>query len=169
MSARQEHVPVGYISGLHGVQGWLKVYSYTDPVENIFEYRPWLLAHQSEHRVTDLVDAKRHGSGLIVKLEGIDDRDQAATLVGAQILVAREQLPPTDEGEYYWADLVGLQVVTDDGRELGTVERLFETGANDVMVVRGERERLIPWILGDVIDQVDLDSGCIRVRWDPEY
>lgn len=169
MSARPEQIEVGYVSGLHGVTGWVKVFSYTDPPANIFDYRPWTLSYGGSSRSIGVADTRLRGRVLIARLEGIDDRDQAAPLVGAKIFVPRDRLPPAGEGEFYWADLVGLEVVTGDGRSLGTVVRLFETGANDVLVVHGERERLIPWILGDVIDEVDLDAGRIRVHWDPDF
>ncbi|MDH3646136.1 MAG: ribosome maturation factor RimM [Gammaproteobacteria bacterium] len=169
MTARHDKLVVGRISGLHGVNGWIKVFSYTDPPNNIFEYRPWLLDGPDGLREATVVDTKQHGSVLIAKLDGVADRDNAALLVDTDILVLRKQLPPPDAGEYYWADLVGLDVITTDGELLGTVERMFETGANDVMVVTGVRERLIPWIVGDVIDEVDLSNRRIKVSWDPEF
>ena len=169
MSARHNKLVVGRVSGLHGVNGWIKVFSYTEPPDNIFVYRPWLIEHETTRREFSVVDVKQHGSVLIAKLGGVVDRDTAALLVGADIVVKREQLPPPAPGEYYWTDLVGLDVIGAGGVLLGTVERLFETGANDVMVVAGERERLIPWILGEVVDQVDLENRRITVTWDPEF
>jgi 16S rRNA processing protein RimM len=102
-------------------------------------------------------------------LPGFDDRERAATLVGQQICVGRDQMPPTEEGEYYWADLEGLRVVTTGGRELGRVDRMMETGANDVMVVSGDRERLIPFIQGQYVKRVDLEAELIEVDWDPDF
>lgn len=169
MTARCEPLKVGYISGLHGVSGWVKVFSYTDPPDNIFNYQPWSLEQGMQRRTVSLVDAKRHGSGLIARLQGIDDRDAAAPLVGATITVPRDRLPVPSAGQYYWADLVGLEVVNSDGQKLGVIQRLFETGANDVMVVTGDRQRLIPWLTGDVITDVDLVRGRITVQWDPDF
>lgn len=168
MKAR-DLVVVGRVSGLHGVRGWVKVYSYTEPREGIASYRHWTLAQRGEKHGFDVEDARRHGSRLIAKLEGIDDRDAAAALVGAEIAIDRAELPAPPAGEFYWADLIGLAVETEDGTPLGKVERLFETGANDVLVVTGERERMIPWVYGDVVTDVDLDAERIRVRWDPEF
>lgn len=165
----RDRVVLGRIAGLHGVRGWVKVHSYTEPREGLFGYRAWTLEQAGATRVVELQTGRVQGSRLIAKLAGIDDRDEAAGLVGTQISVGRDALPETGPGEYYWADLVGLEVETADGTVLGRVERLFATGANDVMVVTGERERLIPWLLGQVIEAVDLDARRIRVNWDPEF
>jgi 16S rRNA processing protein RimM len=108
------------------------------------------------------------GDGLAAKLAGLEDRDAALRLKGLQIAVPRAALPPTQSNEYYWTDLLGMQVVTVQGVSLGTVDQMMETGANDVMVVAGERERLIPFI-GDVVKTVDLAARLITVDWDPEF
>lgn len=155
---------LGYLSGLHGVQGWFKVYSYTDPRENIFSYSPWRVGE----RTFQVEQGRSQGKGLVVKLAGIDDRDSAAALLGAEIGVPRERLPPLPEGEYYWADLYGLRVIDTTGRELGTVDHLLETGANDVLVVKGAREYLIPLVFGPIVLAVDLQAGTLRVDWEEE-
>lgn len=165
--ATQRLIALGRVAGVYGVAGWVKVYSYTRPRENIFGYSPWRLGR--EHRPYALEGGRAQGRGLIAKLAGCDDRDRARELVGAEIAVAREQLPPPGEDEYYWADLVGLRVVTEEGQVLGVVDYLMETGSNDVLVVRGDRERLIPFILEQVVVAVDLMAGEIRVRWDPDF
>ena len=112
---------------------------------------------------------KPHGKGLVAKLDGVVDRDQAAALMDFTVSVDRGQLPENPDGTYYWADLVGLTVTTQQGQQLGTVDYMMETGANDVMVVAGDRERLIPFVLGQVVAKVDLESGLILVDWDPEF
>ena len=117
----------------------------------------------------EVCDTRRHGKAVIARLGGYEDRDTARELVGAEIAVRRDQLAEITEGEYYWADLVGLKVVTVSGKDLGIVNHLIETGANDVLVVVGERERLIPFIRDEVVVAVDLDRGEIRVDWDPEF
>ena len=165
----QRFVTLGRISGAHGIQGWVKVHSDTSPRENIVNYSPWCL-EQGGRRERRKVNAGRvQGKGVVAKLAGCNDRDAAEALVGAVIRVPRSQLPATGPGEYYWADLVGLTVQTLDGMELGRIERLFETGSNDVMVVQGDRERLIPYIWEQVIKDVDLGQGRMRVDWDPEF
>lgn len=160
-------VLLGHISGVHGVRGWVKVHSLTEPREAIFEYQPWLLGEAQEPvRVSE---GKLHGNRLIARIEGVDDREAAEELVDRSIAVAREQLPETGAGQYYWTDLVGLRVQLENGRELGTVERLLATGANDVLVVKGERERLVPFVTGQYVKQVDLENGVIVVDWDPDF
>lgn len=164
-----ERLILGRITGLYGVRGWVKVYSYTDPRENILRYSPWQLGLGGRWREAEVQGGRVHGKGVIAKLEGCDDRDAAAGLMGAEIAIRREQLEPLEAGEFYWADLIGLTVINEDGLRLGVVDHLFETGANDVLVVRGERERLIPYAPGEIVTAVDLERGELRVRWDPEF
>ncbi len=162
-------INVGRISGVYGVKGWIRIYSFTEPRENILQYNPWQLGRAGEWRAVELLDGKRHGKGVIARIAGCDDRDAAAALIGTDIAVRREQLPQVPAGEYYWNDLIGLRVLTAAGEELGTVDHLLETGANDVLVVQGERERLIPYVPGEVVTGVDLDAGELRVDWDPDF
>lgn len=159
-------VILGRIVGLFGVKGWVKVYSYTVPPEAVLEHRHWLLDQQEGWRSLELLEGKRHGKSIIARIEGVEDRDAAAAYIGSDIGVSREQLPATAPGEYYWADLEGSKVVHKDGRELGTVDYLLETGANDVLVLKGEKERLIPFVMDKVILDVDVDKGVITVDWE---
>ena len=170
MTAGRSQAPVilGRISGLYGVRGWVKVYSYTDPREAVLEHREWLIGHDDRWRKTRVVEGKRHGKAVLARLEGVDDRDQAAALVDSDIGIAREALPEPGEGKFYWCDLEGLRVVNRDGTELGTVAYLMETGAHDVLVTGGDAERLIPFVVGDVIRGVDLAGGVIEVDWEWE-
>ena len=151
------------------MRGWVRVYSYTRPRENILGYSPWYLKGAGDWRPRELAAGRRHGKGVVARLAGCDDRDQALQLVGAEIAIRREQLPEPEAGEYYWRDLQGLRVVNRDGEMLGVVDHLIETGANDVLVVSGERERLIPFVMGQVILEVDLDAGLMRVDWDRDF
>ena len=166
---QHERVILGKIAGVYGVRGWVKVFSETKPRENIFSYTPWQIRIKGQWQTIKVVEGKPHGKGLVAHLQSYDDRDFATQLVGAEIAIYKTQLPEAAEGEYYWADLVGLKVITADGQTLGQVDHLFETGANDVLVVRGDRERLIPFVQGQYIHEVDLDAGEIRVDWDPEF
>jgi len=161
-------VTLGRISGLHGIQGWLKVFSDTRPRENILNYSPWYLKSSQGWEKWIPSSGRRQGKLVLVKLQGCNDRDAARDLMDADVAVYRSQLPATPN-EYYWADLEGLQVITDKDVDLGKVSHLFETGANDVLVVQGERERLIPWVWEQVIKDVDLQQGRIIVDWDPEF
>jgi 16S rRNA processing protein RimM len=116
-----------------------------------------------------LAVGSRHGKGVIARLADCENRDQARALMGCEIGIRRDQLPATAPGEYYWRDLQGLKVVTIEGEWLGMVDHLIETGANDVLVVKGERERLIPFVLDQVIVNVDLDKREIQVDWDKSF
>ena len=164
-----ERVNVGQVSGVYGVRGWVRVRSDCEPMEQLLAYSPWQLDRGSGWQPYVLEAGRAHGPGLVAKLATVDDREQARALVGADIAVERSQLPALTDDEYYWNDLVGLGVVTRDGRELGQVTGLMETGANDVLVVGGERERLIPYIPGQVVLCVDTRAGRIEVDWDPEF
>jgi 16S rRNA processing protein RimM len=168
-----ERIIVGRVSGLYGVKGWVKVYSFTSPSAGIFAYRPWYLRiadqKRSQSRLYEIAEHRVHGKGLIARLDGVVDRDSAEELVGAEILVDRNQFKRAESDEYYWADLVGLKTMTTDDRELGTVVGLLETGANDVLVVSGDRRRLIPFLIGTVIQKVDLESRVIIADWDPDF
>jgi 16S rRNA processing protein RimM len=168
---KQKIVPIGHISGVHGISGWVKIYSMTEPRETIFEYQPWLVGERLE--AIRVKQGKKHGKHLIAMLEKIEDRDQAESLVNRQIAIYRDQLPELTEKEFYWTDLLGLAVQLEDGTSFGTIRNMLATGANDVMVVQGllqgERERLIPFVPGQYVKSVDLEKGLIVVDWDPDF
>ena len=164
--ALTQPVILGRVVGLFGVRGWIKVYSYTEPREAVLNYKEWLLRRDGTWQRVELAEGKRHGKAVIVRLAGIVDRDAAAELLGSEIGVDRDALPEPEEGRYYWADLEGLTVVDRDGTELGKVAYLMATGANDVLVVDGPVERLIPFVPETVILDVDLAAGVIRVDWE---
>jgi 16S rRNA processing protein RimM len=178
MSAADEKLIVGKISGVYGVKGWVKVHSDTDPREGITNYSPWYLQQgghgQGAWREIRVEQGRRHAKTVIAKLEGVDDRDAAMQLTGAVIAIRPEQLPDLDEYEFYWRDLIGLRVINREGIELGTVQRLMETGANDVLVVRSDSaesgaEHLVPWTPGNAVLEVDLEAGLIQVDWDEDF
>lgn len=161
---------LGRVGAVHGVRGWIRVHSETDPIENVLRYRPWHLRRPGQaDQVLTPAEGRRQGKALVVRFPGCDDRDQAAGLVGAEIAILRSQLPPPRADEFYWCDLEGLAVQTQDGVDLGRVDHLFSTGANDVMCVKGERERLLPFTWGDVVKDVDFAGGKILVDWDPDF
>ena len=145
----------------------MKIYSLTEPREAIFEYQPWLVGEQLE--AVHIEQGIKHGKHLIAMLESINDRDQAESLVHRKIAIYRDQLPELSEDEFYWTDLVGLAVELEDGTNLGTIRNMLATGANDVMVVQGERERLIPFVIGPYVKSVNLDKGLVVVDWDPDF
>jgi 16S rRNA processing protein RimM len=160
-------VVLGYVSGVHGVHGRVKVFSYTEPREAIFAYQPWRVGDSAEPM--EIIEGRRHGKTLLAVLPGVENPEQARRLVGSEIRVRREQLPDPGEQSYYWADLLGLEVRTTGGEALGRIERMMETGANDVMVVSGDRERLVPFVPGRYVRRVDLEEGFLEVDWDPDF
>lgn len=162
-------VVVGRIRGAYGVRGWVKLDSYTDPPANILNYVPWSIASAGQESSYRVLAGRLHGAQVVAQLEGVVAREQAADLAGGEIAVDRNQLPQLPAGEFYWADLEGLQVELENGRVLGRVVQMLPTGSNDVLVVRGERERLVPFLQGSVVREVDLDGGRIVVDWDPEF
>ena len=164
-----ELISVGKVSGIFGVRGWIKVYSYTEIRENILTYSPWILRKGKESKEVIVVDGRRHGKTVVACLQGLDDRDDAADLNGWEILIRSEQLPKARKDEYYWTDLVGLHVKNIDGTDFGVVKQMLETGANDVVVAVGDRERLIPFLQEQTIVDIDLSAGEMLVDWDPEF
>jgi len=174
-----EKLIVGGVSGVFGVKGWVKVFSETDPLENILNYSPWFVEVNKQWQAFKLVNGKKHGKAIIAQLEGINDRDKAEALKRARIAINASQLPATAENEFYWRDLKGCQVLNSAGYEFGQVVDILETGANDVLVVRSSqvknktndkaKEFLIPYLWQRVILKVDLDAGLIEVDWEPDY
>ena len=163
-------VTLGRITGLHGVQGWVKVFSDTSPRDNILKYSPWYLLKDGRLQERKLEKGRPHGKTIVAKLNDCNDREDARELMGSDIAVYRSQLEDTlGRNEFYWTDLEGLAVVTKENLALGNIAYLFETGSNDVMVVRGEKERFIPFIRDQVVLQVDLEGKQVTVDWDPEF
>ena len=173
--ASSQWITLGRISGLFGVRGWFRIFSHTEPRDNILHYSPWYLWLDGRYQTFEVDKGQSHGKGIIASLKGISDRDRAAALIGLDICIPREQLPSSREGEYYWHDLIGLQVVTVQGVDLGRVDHLMETGANDVLVVRpseesiDQRERWLPYQPEVVVKAVDLAAGTMLVDWDPDF
>jgi len=166
-SPQPGRIVLGRICGLFGVRGWLKIHSETEPRDGILRYSPWMVGESGAPK--RVLEGRLHGKGVVARIEGCDDRDQAALLVDQEIAVTRDRLPPPRPDEFYWIDLEGLEVVTLAGQPLGTVSHLFATGANDVLVVVGERERLIPFSWDQAIRLVDFDRRLIQVDWDPDF
>ncbi len=163
-----DKVALGRINGVWGTRGWIKVFSDTDPPEAIFDYQPWLL-DQSDEKLA-VAEWRRQGPRLVARVDGIDTPEQAAGLIGRSLSVRRGDLPPPDPDQYYWNDLVGLEVVNLDGHVYGKIQRLIETGANDVLeVVGNQRTTLIPFIPEHYVKSVDLDGGVVKVDWPLEW
>ena len=167
--AARQLVTLGHVSGLFGVKGWIKIHSYTDPRDGIVGFETWILRSGDDEKTIEVEEGKNHGRTVVAKLKSVDDREQASALVGAEIAVERAALGPCDPGQYYWTDLEGMEVITTSGQTLGRLDHLFETGAHDVMVVAGDRQRLIPFVQGTVVQEVELEQRLLIVDWDPTY
>lgn len=163
-------VVIGQIHGLHGVQGAVKLLSFCEPRDRLGSYQPWtLVLPDGTERSLRHGKLAMVGKSMVCTLDGVEDRDQAALLIGAEIRIAREMLPRLAEGEYYWSDLIGLRVRTLEGVELGRITEMLRTGANDVMQVEGERVRLLPYVPGQWVRHIDLEAGVMTVDWDPDF
>ena len=166
----EKQVLVGRIVGLSGVAGMVKLESWTSPRMQIFRYQPWRLKSATGSTEIKGSKGREQGKGIVAELPGISGRDAAAALIGSEIWVARSALPKAEPGQYYWVDLEGLEVVNIEGVALGRVSHLVATGSNDVLVVvDGDRERLIPFIDEDFIKDVDFGAQRILVDWDPDF
>ncbi|MFA5676899.1 MAG: ribosome maturation factor RimM [Pseudomonas sp.] len=174
-SANVPMLVLGKIVSVHGLRGAVKVYSHTQPLDNVLNYPEWTLRKGREQRQVPVVNGRVQGRVLVVQLKGLADREAALELVGWEICVPQSELPELSEGEYYWHQLVGLQVVTLEGQLLGRIDHLLETGSNDVMVVKpcagsiDQRERLLPYLPDLYVKRIDLTEGVMQVDWDPEF
>jgi 16S rRNA processing protein RimM len=165
----EDLVGMGYVMGAFGVRGWIKIHVDTEYPDSLFEYTHWWLKLHGVWKIFHLLEGSVHTKALVAKLEGIEDREAAALLRGAEIAVSRALMPEPEEDTYYWADLMGLTVINEAQETLGRVEKLLETGANDVLVVKNEEvERLIPFVAA-VIRKVDANAGTILVNWDADF
>jgi len=172
----ENQIILGKVGAVYGIKGWLKIHSFTDELEAILDYFPWSLKLGNKTQTVEVTDWRKHNKGLIVKVGNIDDRDEAQALVGSEILTSESSLPDLPEGEFYWRDLIGMNVVTNKGYDLGIVTDMMETGANDVLVVKAnlndgfsKKERLIPYLLEQVIESVSIENKQICVDWDPGF
>lgn len=167
--SKQELINAGKISGAFGIKGWLKVFSYTEPKDNILRYKHWLLKKNSQEQPVTVANGQPQGKGVIVQLDGVSSRNEALVLMGWDIFIDRAQFPPPDKGEFYWADLIGLSVENLTGAPLGVVENLMETGANDILLIKGDRERAIPFLQGQTVKSIDLAERKMVVDWDADF
>lgn len=170
----EDLIVLGKITSVHGVRGEVKIYSFTDPIDNLLGYPAWTLKRDGEVKQVELVSGRLQGKILLAKLKGLDDREVARTFAGFDICVPRALLPDLDDGEYYWHQLEGLKVIDLQGQLLGRLDHLLETGSNDVMVVKpcpgslDDRERLLPYT-EQCVQKVDLAAGEMRVDWDADF
>ena len=170
----EDLIVLGKITSVHGVRGEVKIYSFTDPIDNLLGYPAWTLKRDGEVKQVELVSGRLQGKILVAKLKGLDDREVARTFAGFDICVPRALLPDLDDGEYYWHQLEGLKGIDRQGQRRGRLDHLLETGSNDVMVVKpcagslDDRERLLPYT-GQCVLSIDLAAGEMRVDWDADF
>jgi 16S rRNA processing protein RimM len=170
MTDATRRILLGRVIGAFGIRGDAKIESWTDPREAIFRYQPWTLRDAAgNERELSGVRGKPQGKHLVATFPGVDDRNVIEAMVGTEIYVPRSALPPPKPDEFYWVDLEGMRVINADGRSFGTVSHLFSTGANDVLVARGDKERLIPFVQPEFVTRVDFEAGEIGVDWDPDF
>lgn len=162
-------VVMGKIVAAQGIQGWVKVQTFTEYLDSLLDYDVWYLGNEAAWQATKVLEAKVHGKVVVAKLEGVADRNEAERLKGRLVAVPRAELPEQDEDEYYWSDLIGMTVRNQQDEVLGTVENLLETGANDVLVLQGAHGQLMLPFIESVVQDVDLAGKIIRVDWKADY
>lgn len=174
-AAPEQPLVVGRITSVFGVKGWVKLYSHTEPMEGLFDYPHWWLKTASGWKTIELSQGRLQGRGLVAEVKGYTDRDLVKEICGLDIYTDASNLAVLDEGDYYWSQLEGLQVITKEGVLLGKVFQMMETGANDVLVVRAcegsldREERLIPYVPDLYVVNVNLELQTMVVDWDPEF
>ncbi|MFT6779910.1 MAG: 16S rRNA processing protein RimM [Paraglaciecola sp.] len=176
MSLASDTLVIGIIGAPYGVKGWVKITSHTHDLDGVFAYTPWLLGQVQESNEYVVDQWRTHNKGLVAKLIGVEDRDDAERIKNLEISIKAAMLPELDNNDVYWRELVGMQVITDKGYNLGVIKELFETGANDVLLVKanlndafGQKERMVPYLLDQVIKQVDRQAKTVTVDWDPAF
>ncbi len=173
--ARAKTVVLGKIGKAHGIKGWVRIISFTSPIENIFDYSHFLASRDGQSRNIEIDQFKAQAAGILGHIKGVDTPEQAKELAGMELTISSSDLPELAQGEVYWHQLEGLEVVNHHGQTLGVVKNLIETGANDVLIVSpsgdsiDDRERLIPYRLGATVSNVDTVAGTLHVIWEADY
>jgi 16S rRNA processing protein RimM len=161
-----EYTVIGKIGAPYGVKGWVKITSFTETITDILDFKPWLLQEGQSWKPVEMTDGRAHGKGIVVKFVNVDTPEKARLLTGKEIAIPRSQLPTLKKHEYYWSDLEGLTVINQRGEVLGKIIYLMATGSNDVLVVKGDKEHAIPYLLDDTITSIDLKVKVMHVNWD---
>ncbi|MFK5891612.1 MAG: ribosome maturation factor RimM [Pseudomonadota bacterium] len=174
-----KNIILGKLNAHHGIKGWLKVFSYTDPKQNILSYSQVMLFRDGQEncwKKVEIIDGRLQGKGVVVHIKGYDNREASAELIGSTVVVTRENLEKLPEDDYYWVDLIGSKVINQEGIVLGNIVDMLATPANDVMIVKHQekpegiqQEYLIPYVMGQFVLAVDLSSGEIQVDWDVDF
>ena len=169
MEPSADLVTVGRIGRVYGVHGWLTIHSYTEPRAQLFAYQPWLVGHDETWEALPLAGIQQTTRHDLVQFVGYDTPERSRSLTGRWLAIARQQLPVLAEGEYYWHDLIGLEVVTPAGETLGIVRDVFSTGAHPILSIDGERTHLVPFVQSEIVTHVDLPKRKLVAKWDPNF
>jgi len=159
---------VGKINGFFGVQGWIKIFSYTEPRKNILKYQPWYFIDDGTYKAIEMTTGRKQSKTIVAHLKGIDNKDQAVQLIGKSLYIDKDQLPQLDDNEHYWHELVGFRVINKDGIDLGVADYLVDTGSNNVLVIKGNKEYWIPYIEPYLVS-IDKKNRVINVDWDENF
>ena len=167
-NSNNKRLLIGQINGLFGVQGWVKLFSYAYPRKNILSYQPWHIKVDGVWTTLDIVKGREQGKTIVAQLKDVDDREDSRRYIGVELYIEKSQLPQLAQGEYYWDELTGLEVINNQGIVLGTISYMIDTGANNVMVVNGKKEHWVPYIEPFLIS-IDMDKRQILVDWDEDF
>ena len=159
---------VGKINGLFGVNGWVKIFSHTEPRKNVLNYKPWKVKISGKWQELEIQNGREQSKTIVAKIKDVDDRDKARAYIGLDIYIERSQLPKLEDGKYYWDDLIGLEVINTENISLGKIINMFDTGSNAVMVSKSTKEHWVPFIEPYLI-KVDLDNKQVLVDWDEDF
>ncbi len=167
-NSNNKRLLIGQINGLFGVHGWVKIFSHTHPRKNILSYQPWYIQIDGNWQTLEIDKGREQSKTIVAQIKGVNDREQARSYIGTEIYIEKSQLPELKKGEYYWEDLIGLEVINQDKVVLGRVSNLVDTGSNNVLVINGSKEHWVPYI-NPFLVSVDVDNQQIIVDWDEDF
>ena len=168
LQLNEKKLLIGKINGFFGLQGWVKIFSYTEPRKNILSYQPWYFKKDGDYEAFEITNGREQSKTIVAHIKGVDDREQSLKLIGHDIFINQEQLPKLEDGKYYWYELVGFKVINKNQTDLGVVDYLVDTGSNNVIVTKGEKERWIPYIEPFLLS-IDQEKRLILVDWDEDF
>ena len=175
LEVKNKRVVLGQIGKVHGIKGWLNLNSFTVPPENILDYSHLTVEIEDNLEILEIDQFRQKADGLIVHFSGYDTPEVARKLIGLKVVLSSNYLPELDDGDYYWHEIEGMEVLNQNGVNFGKIAHLMETGANDVLVVKpgkcsvDDRERLIPYLKGSVITNIDSMNRKITVDWEIDF
>ena len=159
---------VGKINGFFGLQGWVKLLSFTEPRKNILTYHPWYFLEDGQYKEVEVTNGREQSKTIVAHIKNVDNRDQSQKFIGQDIYIDKEQLPQLKPGEYYWYEMIGFEVVNQNNEKLGIVDYFVETGSNNVLVTKGKKEHWIPYIEPFLIS-TNPETKQITVDWDQNF